>query len=34
MWRKRNAAQLNFSNYSVVFNISNKHFEICFFMKS
>ena len=24
MWRKRNASQFNFSNYSVVFNISNK----------
>ena len=23
MWRKRKAAQFNFSNYSVVFNISN-----------
>ena len=28
MWRKRNAAQFNFSNYSVVFNISNKHLWI------
>ena len=25
MWCKRNAAQFNFSNYSVVFNISDKH---------
>ena len=25
MWRQRNEAQFNFSNYSVVFNISNKH---------
>ena len=25
MWRKRNTDPFNFSNYSVVFNISNKH---------
>ena len=31
---RENAAQFNFSNYSVVFNISNKHLLIFFFMES